>query len=108
MNWRGLLREVLKLVAESTKDWQGFKLALIALLKRFGAGKLASLLTGFWGWVAGIAWPILFDKLIRPGVQWLLRKIRLPIEKKKAQDAMKKVKDAKTDKEFDDAFDNLP
>lgn len=87
------------------KSWPTIRTWLVkTLLKKF----LPKLISGPWGWVVTFFGEYVFDKVLKPGWEYITRKgfalWRKMFNMKKA----KKLENSKTENDFDRSFDDMP
>jgi len=89
-------------------DW--FKVIGTTILNalRLAGSKAVKGIGGVWGWLAGLAFPYIFDYVVKKPVQWALQKLEALYEKWRGGKAIDDIEKAKDNKESDDAVDRLP
>lgn len=74
------------------------------LIKKIFGGAIG----GVWGWVVSLVFDYGWKKAIQPFLNWLFRKGKTYYQRKKNNKKLKDLEDAKTEKEWDEASDNIP
>lgn len=92
-------KEIRDAILAFAKKW----LYQFLIKKIFGAA-----LGGIKGWVVSLVFDFVWSKYLKPGGQWALRKIEMIYRSNENAKKIKELEDAKDEKSFDDASDNLP
>lgn len=88
-------------------DYYQFKEVFIQAIEKLLEVQVLGGLGGILGLVAGFALAYAFRRFLKPLIQYVFRKLHALASKKKAEKKIEEIKNAKTDKQFDDAVDRM-
>ncbi len=88
------------------KDWRKYSWKMLRPLAVKGLQSLVAGMTGPLGWIASTAIPLFIDKLVKPGYQWITRKINKKGREAKGKKKAEEIRDVSTDN-VGDIYDSM-
>ena len=87
--------------------WQAFKNGSLKAINTAISLSLRGI-GGVWGWLASFVFGIVWARALEPAIRFVFRKARKQYVENENKKAAEKLREAKTDKEVDEAIDDMP